>query len=333
MNRSHTRHIFLLVEPVKEVRWSVGIRVKGCTETRPGARSGEAEIGRHVYDAHSPTPGVHHAEDIRVQHAQPHRPKAPHRDPEQASAGRLRQGAVRAIHVVDEIPGDEVLPVARHRSVGVVAATDGIIHIRSHQDHWLNRPIPPQAVDCLLEHTVPRANARRMAVQDVDDRVAPVGLVIAGRQIDAHLAVGGRAQQALLQGRSVHDPVDDQRLEGPGVRVTRQNGVDAEVQQIPEVHCGIPLRSGFGSLSARRSSLDDAHSPRRPRLEAKPSCWVPLPPVQRQPCWHGPGRWGGFLRLTAAAVAYAPSPDHLPAGGTGTSRWPGLFLHRPGHPT
>src|SRR5262249_54329579 len=126
------------------------------------------------------------------------------------AALRLRDRAIAAVHVRDEVARDEILPVTRDWRVRVVAAAVAVSRIRHDDDQLADSPFPDEDfhrdlnVEALVRSVRPARARAVVSMEQIKTRVPALRLVeVTRRQKDRHVAVSGVTEKIPLEGRTV----------------------------------------------------------------------------------------------------------------------------------
>ena len=149
------------------------------------------------------------AEHVGPLHRDAQRAVAAHRVAGQPTARARGQRPVVAVHVAHQVVGDIALPVAGGDRVRVHAAAVGVHAVRHHQDHFSRQPRTEHTLRDDVELAAGRPEVAEVragvAVQQVDDRIAPVGFLrIARRQVDRDLGRRRLLHQVAFKRLAVH---------------------------------------------------------------------------------------------------------------------------------
>ncbi len=160
-------------------------------------------------------------------HADAHGAVATHRVAGQSSAGGVAEGAVVSVHIGDQFLRDEILPIPSGHGIGIHAAVVAGETV-GHNDDEFARFLGGEGfvdhrweIDPMLGGAHPLVVAVGVAVQHVDDRIAPLGvLFVAGRKINRGVAVRGITFQISFE----EFAVDFNVFDGAGLRGNGSRG-------------------------------------------------------------------------------------------------------------
>ena len=144
--------------------------------------------------------------------------------PKTPRLSRVGDGAVRAVHVRDDLPRDVLLEIAVHRRVNPLAAAiraPAIGHDHDHLGRLLRHDLVEQLVDGAVQR--PAAEVRHRPVQrtaakameQIGDGVAAGRAMVAGREIDHKVTPAGVADQVLREVLAVDLRDDNHGLSTP----------------------------------------------------------------------------------------------------------------------
>ena len=162
-------------------------------------------------------------EGFGMAHGDAHGAVATHGMSGEAATGAFGNGAIAGVNIGDEFVDEEVFPIAGDDGVGIEAALIAGEGVGGDEDDFavagfgIGLIEDGGEIDPVLGGPVPLVVAVGVAVEEIDDGVAAMGIFsVTGREVDGDVAIGGVAFEVALEGFAVDLDVFDGAGKGGG---------------------------------------------------------------------------------------------------------------------